>query len=92
MPIVAVCEAATRPPHHGSLQLPHVVHQRLTDASHVWNLRVFTHPDAVIDDATDVFGEVAVQFSGNLADGFVDQYFNQAVGGTCRSWRQIRGG
>src|SRR5262249_44264706 len=60
-PVVAVGEAAARPAHDRRLDPAHVLDQRRAESADVRYLRVFTYPDAVVNHAAQMFGEVPVQ-------------------------------
>src|SRR5581483_11054865 len=87
-PVVTVCVTPARPADDGSLQLAHVINQFLPDAAYVWNLRLFTYPDSVIDNAANMLREMPVKFARNLANRFVDEYFHQPIRGSSRAGSQ----
>src|SRR5262249_35713553 len=70
-PIVAVGEASTGPTDDARLDPLHRFDQRLSDAADVRDLRVFADPDAVVDHAAQVFGEMAVDFRSDSADRLI---------------------
>src|SRR5262249_33320173 len=70
-PVVLVREASARPAHDNAAQPLDVFDQVAADAVDVGNLRLGTDPDAVIDDAADVLGELAVEGRLDGADGFL---------------------
>src|SRR5439155_4419940 len=80
-PVIAVGEAAAWPPDDWRLDLFHLVDERLADPIDVRNLRVLADPDAVVDDAAEVLGEMAVQLRVDGANRLVDQNFQTRVGG-----------
>src|SRR4030095_6308907 len=61
-PVVAVGETAARPTDDARLDSPHRIDNRLPDAADVGNLRVFAHPDAVIDHAAQMLDKMSVYF------------------------------
>ena len=80
-PVVAVGEAAAGPANHAGLQRLELVHQRFADAADVGDLRLLADPDAVVDDAAEVFDEVAVEVGGDAADRFIEQDVEPRLGG-----------
>src|SRR6478609_6908031 len=67
-PVVAVGEAAARPADGALRQLLHPVDDGLPDPLSVGDLRAFADPDAVVDDAAEVLGEVAIEIRHDGAD------------------------
>ena len=67
-PVVLVGEAAARPAHDDVPELFDMLDERLADAVDVGDLRVGSDPDAIIDDAADVLGELAVDRRPDRAD------------------------
>jgi hypothetical protein len=59
-PIVTIGEAASGPANNGDMNLVHHVNQLRTDTISVGNLRLLSHPHAVVNDSTDVLCELAV--------------------------------
>src|ERR1700738_4777326 len=59
-PIVAVREAPAGVANDRRLDLAHFLDQLFANAVYVRNFGVFTYPDAVVNDAAEVFGEVPV--------------------------------
>src|SRR5262245_18335691 len=70
-PIVAVGETPSRPPDYARLDSIHRLDDRLPDASDVGNHRVFAYPYAVVDHASQVLDEMAVDFRRDSADRLV---------------------
>ena len=59
-PVIAVGKASAGKANDRRLDLPHLVDQLFADAIHVWDFRLLAHPDAVVDHAAEIFGEVPV--------------------------------
>src|SRR5271156_3584023 len=79
-PVVTVCEAASRPANHRDMNLLHHVHQLRTDAVLVGDLRFLSHPHAVVNHTSDMFGDLAIDVRGNLAQWFLHEDFNTSIG------------
>src|SRR5258707_1029745 len=80
-PIVTVGEAAAGEANDGRIDGAHVLDQLFADAIDVGDFGAFADPDAIVDYAAEVFGEVAVNVGGNGADRFVEDNFNAGIGG-----------
>ncbi len=80
-PVVAVGEAAAGPADDRRLDALQRLDERRADAARVRHARVLADPDAVVDDAAEVFGEVAVDVAVDGADLFADEDFDARVGG-----------
>src|SRR5580658_5670773 len=79
-PIVAVCKTAARKTHHRRLGLAHLVDQLLADTVDIRDARSFAHPDAVVNDATQVLREVTVDIGRNGSKRLVEQDFDGGLG------------
>ena len=79
-PIVAVGETASGITDDRGFDLAHVVDEIFADTVDVGDFGIAADPDAVVDDATEVFGEVAVDFRGDHAEGLVEEDFDAGVG------------
>ena len=53
----------------GRFDLPHLLDQFFANAIQVWNFRLLAHPDAVVDHAAQIFGEVSVDFGEIVPSG-----------------------
>jgi hypothetical protein len=95
-PVVAVGKAAARPADDAGLQRLEFVEQRLANAADVGNLRVLADPDAVVDDAAEVFDEVTAEVGCDAADRFVEKDVQPPVDGlrrrAARRLRECAGG
>src|ERR1700679_1688747 len=72
-PIIAVSKASARKTNHRRLDLLHLVDQLFPNATDVRNLRVFSNPDAIVDDSAQVFREVPVNVRRDNSQRFVKQ-------------------
>src|SRR5258708_9850 len=91
-PIVAVGEAAAREANDRRLDLAHFLDQLFANAVYVGDFGVFADPDAVVNDAAEVFGEVPVNIGGNSAERLVEQNFDARIRGGGRGeegWREF---
>src|SRR5439155_1712279 len=79
-PVITVRKAAARPPHNRRLQALHVVHQCGSDTAVVPHFGLLAHPNAIVNHAADVLGEMAVKVRRNYADGFFEQDFDARFG------------
>jgi len=62
-----------------------VLHELLADATDVRDRRVLSDPDAVVDDAADVLGEVPVQFRPDRPDALAGEDLDRrGRGRACR--------
>ena len=71
--MVLVREAAPRPPHDHRPEFADVFDQGSADAINVWNLRLRPDPNSVVDDAADMFGELAVKCRTDRGDRLIKQ-------------------
>src|SRR6266851_9129473 len=78
-PVVGVGEAAAGPTQYGSLHGAHRVDERLADAIHVRDLRLFADPDAVVDHAAEMLDEVAVDLWRYGGDGLAGENLDVCV-------------
>src|ERR1700691_1015056 len=60
-PVVAVSKTAAGKTNYRRFDLAHFVNQFLANAIDVWNLRVGPNPDAIVDHAAKVLGEVSIK-------------------------------
>ena len=51
-----------------------------TDAVLVWDLRFFSNPNAIVDDAAEMLDEVRVDLRRDGGDGFAGEYLDVGVG------------
>ncbi len=73
-PVVAVREAPARPSHDHSPQPLDVLDQRPAQPADVGYLRIWTHPDPIVDHAADMLGELTVDRRPDGADRLVEQH------------------
>src|ERR1700685_4162332 len=66
-PMVFVRKAAARPADDDATQPPHVLDEGTANPVNVGDLRVGADPDAVVNDAAQMFGELAVEGGFNRA-------------------------
>src|SRR2546430_13559805 len=67
-PVIAVREASSRVANDRSLDLPHVVHQVFADAVEIGDLGFCSDPHSIVDRASQVLREVAVEIGRNRAN------------------------
>src|SRR5882762_1804910 len=79
-PVIAVSEASTRVANDGGLDLPHVVNKVLADAIEMGDLGFCADPHAIVDGASQVLREVAVEVGRNSANRFVEKNFHSRIG------------
>src|SRR5205814_9940052 len=84
-PVVGIGEAAARIADDGCFDFFHVVDEVAAQTVVVGNFGFRADPDAVIDDAAEVFGEMAVDVGRDGAKRFVGENFDARVGGGCGS-------
>ena len=72
-PVILVGEAAARPAHDDRPELADVLDQGAADAVDIGDLGIGPDPDAVVDDAADVLGELAVERRPDRADRLVEE-------------------
>jgi hypothetical protein len=89
-PVVLVGEAAARPPHHHAAQPPYMLDQAAANSVNVGHFRLWADPDAVVDDAADVLGEVAVNRRLDRADGVIESHSDGHLGATLAAWTAPR--
>src|SRR4029453_15826865 len=89
-PVVAVGEAAAGPANHAGLQRLQLVDQRFADAADVGDLGVLPDPDAVVDDAAEVFDEVAAEVWSDAADGLIEEDVQPRVDSAGRAGGRLR--
>ncbi len=77
-PVVAVGEAAAGPADDGDVNLLHAIDDLFADAVDVGDARTFADPDAVVDDAAEMLGELAVDLGGDGADALVEHESRRA--------------
>ena len=65
-----------------------MIDERAADAAVVRHLRALADPDAVVDDAAEVLGEVPLDLWRDAADGLVQQNVDARVGRGTRARRQ----
>src|SRR5689334_8600447 len=75
-PVIAVGETAARPAHDRRAYALQMVYKGFANAADVCNLRVFADPDAVINDAAEMLGEVAVNLRRNHRRRFCNENLN----------------
>ena len=83
-PVIAVCEASTRVANDGGLDLLHVVDKVLADAVEIGNLGFCADPHAIVDGASQMLREVAVEIGRNRADRFIEENFHSRIDTLCR--------
>ena len=60
-PVIAVCEASSRVANDGRLDLPHLLNKLLADAVEIGDLGFCSDPHSIVDGASQVLREVAVE-------------------------------
>ncbi len=71
-PVVIVCKASARPAKDGDIELFQCVDDVFANAAYVGNGRIFAHPEAFVDAAAQVFGEVTVDLRGDSVLALID--------------------
>ena len=84
-PVVAVGKATAGPANHRRSQLFQAIDKFFADAIVVRHLGVFSHPDAVINAAAQMLGEMAVDIRRDDSDGLIRKNIDAALGGKRRS-------
>src|SRR5439155_18021926 len=84
-PVVGIGEAAARIADDGCFDFLHVVDEVAAKTVVVWNSGFRADPDAVVDDAAEMFGEMTVDVGRDGAERFVGENFDARVGGGCGS-------
>src|ERR1700683_3743550 len=64
-PIITVGKTSAREPYYRSLDLAHVIDQLFTNSIDLRDRRVLANPNAIIDYAAEIFGEVPVDIGRN---------------------------
>ena len=59
-PVICFCKTSARPTQHAGVDCLEGFNQRFPESVDVGNRRVFADPDAVVENAADVFGEMPV--------------------------------
>src|SRR5205807_4421477 len=75
-PVIAIGKAAAGKAHERRSDLPHFIYQCFADSVNVEDLRILTHPDAVVNHAAKIFREVAVDVGRNCSQRFIKNNFN----------------
>jgi hypothetical protein len=78
-PVVTVCEASSGVANDRRLDLPHVVDKVFADAVEIRDLGFCADPHAIVDGASQMFREVAVEIWRNRADNFVEKNFHSGI-------------
>ncbi len=70
LPVVFIRKAAARPAEHRNLDFLKRFHNIVADTLCIGNRRIFAHPDAFIDTASQMFSEMSVDVAvnGSFAD------------------------
>src|SRR5690606_4912728 len=71
LPVVLVRKAAARPAHDGHLEFLQGLDDVVAIAARVRNRRVLSYPDALVDTAPEVLGELPIEIARNLCAGLV---------------------
>src|ERR1700674_3547986 len=66
-PVVRVRKAAARPSNHRNLNFAEHFNQFQTNSETIWDLRVFSDPDAVVDHSADVLCKLPEKIGRNQA-------------------------
>jgi hypothetical protein len=78
-PVVTVREATSRPTYDGYMDVLKPVEQLGPDAMTIGDLRVLSHPYAVVNDAANVFGELPIYIRRYLARRLIQKYLDLRV-------------
>ena len=78
-PVIAVGKASAGIADHRRFDLPHLLDQLFADAIQVWNFRLLAHPDAVVDHAAQIFGEVSVDVGRDRSQRFAQENLDPRV-------------
>jgi hypothetical protein len=81
----AVGEAADRRSDDTGLDPAHVLDERAAEPADVRHPRALPDPDAVVDDASEVLDEMAVEVRGDGADGLFGQHLGARLRGPDRT-------
>ena len=60
-PLILIGKTSTRPAQHWNMQFFQRVDHVVAQAVRVWNGRVLSHPETVVNQASEVFGKLAVE-------------------------------
>jgi hypothetical protein len=85
--MVSIREAAARPPEIGSADALHIVYEALSDSAYVLNLRLKTHPYAVVNHTTEVLNKLTVDVATDF--GAVFRQLNFDIGLSGKGWTYI---
>src|SRR5689334_18170439 len=88
-PVITVGKTAARPPDYRRVNAAHGVYESSPDPVRIRNARSLTYPDAVIDDAAEVFGKVSIDVGGNRSDWLVQQNLNAGI--CCCAQKRLAG-
>jgi len=78
-PVIFVGEASARPAHYRNLELLESLNEVLSVTVDVWNIRIRTNPDTVIDASSEMLCKLSVDFCRNdrlVFSLFMDSYLN----------------
>src|SRR5437868_1111263 len=78
-PVVAIGETSAGKAHNGRFDPGHLVHQFFPNAVDVWDPGILTHPNAVVNDATEILHKVAVDIGRDRSDELVENNFDTRV-------------
>ncbi|PYY11592.1 MAG: hypothetical protein DMG61_18460 [Acidobacteria bacterium] len=70
-PVIAVCKATAWPAHNRRVNPAERLNQSRSDPVRVRNLRIFADPDAVVNDSTEMLGEVPINVRRDCANRLV---------------------
>ena len=80
-PVVAIGEASARPANYRRVQTFRLSTERFPNTADIWNFRILSNPDAIVDTTSEVLCEVAVNVRRNCANGFVGKNVDGCGGG-----------
>src|ERR1700686_84891 len=78
-PVVAIGKTSAGIAEDRRFNLPHLLYQLFADAVQVRNFCLLAPPDAVVDDATNILGEVPVDIGRNCSQRFTQQDLDSRV-------------
>lgn len=78
-PVVAVGEASSRPANHRDTKFSQGLDKVLPYAADIGDRRILAHPHSVIDHATNMVGELAMQGWRNYSNRLIEQNCHPAV-------------
>src|SRR5882724_3609048 len=87
-PVIAVCEASSRIANDRRSDLFHLIDQVFANAVGILNFGFCADPHPVVDGASQVFREMAVEIGRNRAHGFIKENLHSRIGtlrGRCRN-------